>query len=727
MLFKSGIRISLVSCLLLCAGRSDANPQFMQIIRDVQIKSQEKYDVIDSVAFEGHTKTYVYFHFKPFDFQMIPYLEEYYFDGFWTKPDSLRLAIHALRIHKPDDDSTMNIQDWLPLPNPFRFIHDPSSIGMENSEKGDGDEPYWPMYPFSVGADSVYDYKRTGEIVFEDNRVWIVAVKTRDPKTPGMTGTFYIDPLQKTVVGSDVIFNEAASVFAPDVNTQKTDKGFSLNLSVQGSDNHRIKTKQALFYGTYWLPVQMEEEFEVHFMGIRLNIRRLIDFDAYLINPGQEEIPALADSGKQVALFRDPELEAELFPEPGPDNRLSLEEQEALIRRFEDHFMSMSLVSDLLTSDRLSEDAVGMGLEKIGGRQLRTLQNIGKVASYNRVEGLGLHCGISARDLIPGTSIALSGSYGFKDQRWKGEAGWFWFPGGQKRFFIEGNAFRTLGFEEDQKMISTTKNSWTSLLFKEDYRDYYYKQGFSAGLGLKLTDNLAIKLDAVHQDETSAVSHSQLSLFRYKSRFRLNPQIAEGLYRGIEGRLLWRTHNWQWDLFGTVADKDLLGGDFTFKTIQTHMARTFRTGYHTRLYLFLNGMWSDGALPPQRWADFGGKIFMDYHGHLRGIGYKSFTGDKTANAMAEYSINGSALHEAGLKWSPLKLMKFSLWSGAGWSELLDESLDLAKGLNTSLITTDNLYHEFGLGLSDRFNILRLDIIRNSLEGNKILFHVNFMK
>jgi len=459
--FKSRVWIITLSCLVIGATslHADSNPQFMQLIRDVQIKSQEVYDVIDSVAFEGHTKAHMYFDFKAFDVSMIPYLEEYYFNGFWTKPDSLRLAIHALRVHGQDNDTTEILKDWLPLPNPFRFIHDPSSIGMEEAEKADTEDPYWPLYPFSVGADSLYDYKRTGEIVFEDNRVWIVDVKTKDPKTPGMTGSFYIDPAQKTVVGSDVIFNEAASIFEPDVTTKKSENSLSFNIGFRGSDNHRIKTKQALFYGTYWLPVEMEEEFEVDFMGFKLNIRREIDFNAYLINPGREEKPALADSGKQIALFRNAELEAELFPESGPDNRLSMEEQEALIRRFEDQIKSMDLYKELFTSELLSEDAAGMDLEKIGGRQLRTLQNISNVATYNRVEGLGLHYGFSARDLIPNTSIAVSGAYGFKDKEWEGEAGLFWFPGGQKRFFMEGNAYRSLGFEEDKQQISTIKNS----------------------------------------------------------------------------------------------------------------------------------------------------------------------------------------------------------------------------------------------------------------------------
>ncbi len=98
------------------------------LIQKVQIKSQNSYDSIDSVLFSGHTKSYVYFAFGPFDVKLVPYMEEYYFDGYWIKPDSIRMVIKAQRIVVPDTQKVNIGKDTFPIPNPFHYLYDPSLI-----------------------------------------------------------------------------------------------------------------------------------------------------------------------------------------------------------------------------------------------------------------------------------------------------------------------------------------------------------------------------------------------------------------------------------------------------------------------------------------------------------------------------------------------------------------------------------------------------------------------
>ena len=75
----------------------------------------------------------------------------------------------------------------------------------------------------------------------------------------------------------------------------------------------------------------------------------------------------------------------------------------------------------------------------------------------------------------------------------------------------------------------------------------------------------------------------------------------------------------------------------------------------------------------------------------------------------------------------MRILKFTLWAGAGWSELSEKNLSNAAGILTPANTTDDWYHEFGFGIGDRFNFLRADIIRNSISGSKILFRFNILQ
>ncbi len=59
----------------------------------------------------------------------------------------------------------------------------------------------------------------------------------------------------------------------------------------------------------------------------------------------------------------------------------------------------------------------------------------------------------------------------------KAEAAILQIFGNQEKIFIEGNLYNATDFEEDRKLITTGKNTFTSLLYKGDYRDYYYKMG----------------------------------------------------------------------------------------------------------------------------------------------------------------------------------------------------------------------------------------------------------
>ncbi len=698
-----------------------SNDDFNTLIKNVQQNSQRSYDEIDSVTFSGHSKTYVYFSYSPFEIKLIPVMEEYYFDGCWMKPDSLRIIVKALRTVEPDTQK-IRYGGMVPLPNPFQFIYDPSALGLQTAMRNSHEVNIWPLYPFASGADSVYQYNQINEIGFGENKILTIKVTPKKSRIPAVTGKFLIDANKKIVVGSDVIFNEAASFTRASIQREK--RRFSL--SIGGSENHKVKTKKALLHESYWLPTIVEEEFEIRFLGVKAKVYRKIEFNSYFINPEQ---PDSVDIQNEKLVYKiDSDVEQKVFGNLPYPNRLSKEEQDQIIKKIEDNFSSTNLLKGLIESDAIAEEAVKIGWEQTVAPYFRLAQQVGKLVQYNRVEGLRLNYELSLSNfLIDHSVLSLSGGWGFKDKQWKAAAGILLFLNHQKNLFLETNLYRKIDYEEDQRLITTERNSFTSLLYKGDYRDYYYSGGGNFGIGFRATENLAFKISFASQQEKSAANHTRFSLFKYKQPFRLNPQIIDGRFNGFQAALLYRIYNINFDLFAEYTDMKHLQSDFSYALIKGNLQKRYRLTAHSDLNIFAFAAISTGKLPPQRWFDFGGKTFMNYHGNFRGIDYKAFTGDRMAYATVEYSMIGNAFYERGLKMGFVRTLKFHLWSGMGWSSLSENNKKYAAAINTPTETTDGVHYEFGIGIGDRFNILRLDLLRNNISKKKVTVSLNVLR
>lgn len=701
------------------------NDDLDTLIRKVQENSQRSYDEINSVTFEGRSKTYMYFGYGPFDIKLVPFMEDYYFDGFWMKPDSLRIIIKAIRTIEPDTQK-MSYGGFIPLPNPFQFTYDPSAFGIKKGSIDSTAANIWPLYPFASGADSVYRYEKINEIGFGDNKVLTIKVTPTKFHIPAVSGKFMVDANKLVVVGSEVIFNEAASYTRASLASERKGKKKRFTFSLGGSENHKVKTEKVLLYESYWLPTIVEEEFEIHWMGIKLKIYRLIEFANYVVNSELPDSSKVID--RKVFYQINPELEKKVIPDSNYRNRLSKEEQEQIIKKIEDRFSSAKLFTDLIQSSEIAEQAVKIGWEQRVGPYFHFAEQIANYFCYNRVEGLRMQYGFNLSNLIlKNSAISVNAGYGFKDKRWKGDAALLFFLNHQKNMFVESNIYSTIGYEEPSRLITTGKNTFTSLLYKGDYRDYYYTEGANLGIGFLPVENLALKVSVVSQQESNAGNHTRFSLFKYKQPFRFNPAIAEGRFNGIQTAMLYRIYNFDLDLLAECTDIKNIHSDFSYAFIKANLQKRYRLTDHSDLTIFTSAAAATGKLAPQRWFDFGGKTFLNYHGNLRGADYKAFTGDRMVNATIEYSIIGSEFYNWGLKAGVLKAMKLHLWSGIGWSVLSEKNKEFALAIDTPTQTTDGIYHEYGIGIGDRFNILRVDFVSNNISKNKVLINLNVLR
>ncbi|MFC1725143.1 DUF5686 family protein [candidate division KSB1 bacterium] len=722
--------VSLVTSLSWNYETIFAQQDLRRLVYEVQLNSQKFYDSIGSVRFTGRSKSYVYFDWRAFSLNMIADYEEYIFDGFWMKPDSLRINVKALRIVEPDTVRRTKIRRHQPLPNPFRFSYNMSAIQRANrsfkDSKGDS-VAMWPVFPFAMGADSIYNYRFAGNITFRDKRINIIRVDPKYSDIPAVMGTFMIDPLEKIVVGSDVIFNEAA-----EFNKRRMEERDNLAKYIFGSFNEdrHIKTRKALIHGFYWMPYIVEEEFYVTVIGVKAKVYRVMEFQTYEIDPLTPD--TIVFKNRKVNYVIDPELTKELYKGVSDSTKLMDEEIKQITDEAENYFSSLDISTEIFDLENMAQDAFSMRLGKKSGKYLDLAQRLSDNVLYNRVEGLRLDYKFKfVNPVINNLIVSMRAGYGFGDKRYKGEGAFIYFLGEKKKVFLEGSIFNTSDYREDKRLISTGKNTLTCLVDHFDYMDFFYKKGASFGIGYQTTENLALKFSYVSQAEESADNNVKFSIFNWNKEYRLNPDILEGYYRGLHAKIIYKTKNINLNIESEYTDKDFLKSDFSSTILKGDFQWNQKLSNISEVCVFLSGGLSRGSLPPQRWFDFGGKTFINYYGNLRGIPYKYFTGDRMIYGTVEYLTFWKDMFDFDEKQTFIgdlkKLLKFIFWAGIGWSDLSDKSRASASGIFVPSRITDGIYHEFGIGISDRFNLARFDFIRNSLDKNKILISINFMR
>ena len=401
-------------------------------------------------------------------------------------------------------------------------------------------------------------------------------------------------------------------------------------------------------------------------------------------------------------------------------NESSEEEKEKNLGNFEDKDFSCEMFNNLF------KDMPEFTKESHG-----KYSNIVKKTTnhfwYNRIEGpyIGIERNIYG-GFYKNSALSARAGYGFEDYNWKWRLAFIKHFDQKDRFFTQVKVYDELGFEEDTKEISDNKNTLTSMLLKTDYRDYYGKKGYSIGVGYHLFDEFGTTVKFVSHNETGILNNTGFSIFNRGNIFRINPDIIEGTYNGIEFALNYRKYRFNADFKVSYTDEDFMKSDFSYSQFKLKCKYNSRPTYNGKFYFTMNSGFSAGSVAPQRWFDFGGKVIGNYTGELRGVRYKEFTGDRMLNGILEYHLKGKALEHFGLDFPLSSSVKFILWSGVGWSSISDKSLDLAKNLIVPTKTTNGIYNEFGIGITHPENVFRWDFIHTS-EDNKILAGLNVFR
>ncbi|MBX2974713.1 MAG: carboxypeptidase-like regulatory domain-containing protein [Ignavibacteriaceae bacterium] len=274
---------------------------------------------------------------------------------------------------------------------------------------------------------------------------------------------------------------------------------------------------------------------------------------------------------------------------------------------------------------------------------------------FNRVEGAFLGGGYIYADNDKFKSYVKVG-YSFADKKPKGELFNEYFLDEYKKYSVSLNLFSRLNRRDDPNFFGARSITMLSLLFKNDYGDYYYSSGynleFKAGFGqLRFIHReiferpYTIKLAFRDETNLSADVNTEFSFLGRRQLIRDNHKIFNGRLRSLytewnyDYSPLRRMSDFGFQLSYEYSSNKILKSDFEFKQVKSII--NFRT---TTLPLWTLDMRlaagkSFGKLPPQRYfsVESSASSFAQ-KGAFRGVKLKEFYGEDYATFFVEHNF-----------------------------------------------------------------------------------------
>ncbi len=319
---------------------------------------------------------------------------------------------------------------------------------------------------------------------------------------------------------------------------------------------------------------------------------------------------------------------------------------------------------------------------------------------YNRVEGFFLGLGSEKKFYWDGSKpISGYGSvgYGFRIHRWRANLG-------LDRQFATENALYEIGLEghnttatKDEWIMGLAENNAVALLWHEDYRDYYTRQGASVHVARYTKEkklSTQLMLEYIVDKYSSLLNGTNWSIFRQSYSFRTNPAVDEGFMRSVRGSLgistleQRRRHSIGWNIF-VSGEKggDALKGDFNFSQVIFDVRRFQPISGYDNLNVRLRVGSLEGDNIIQKSFEIGGA------NTLPAYGFKEFGGNRMVLGNVEYMLDGHLMDDV-LPWP--SSFNFILFFDAGAVETVASSKSIFEGFSN--IGSSQLKSDLGFAL-----------------------------
>ncbi len=324
---------------------------------------------------------------------------------------------------------------------------------------------------------------------------------------------------------------------------------------------------------------------------------------------------------------------------------------------------------------------------------------------YNRAEGFFFGFGSEKKFYWDGSRI-ISGfgsfGYGFAMHRWRMQLGLDrQFATSDDVLYETGGEVHSITDTKDEWLMKLSENNLAAIFFREDYRDYYQREGFSVHTARYSKEgDLSTMIDLRYSNDryNSMFNQTKWAVFGGDRNFRSNPLTNEGIIKnvslmaGLSTVERYRNRSEGWDVYAKVeyGGKEF-GGKYDYNQALIDIRRFQQLSDDDQLSFRLRGGSLEGAMIQQKMFELGGANTMPAYG------FKEFSGNRMMLANLEYQLQGEVIDEIFFWPNSINLM---LFGDAGAVAKVTTKRALYDGFDQFTASTIKSDIGFGLGWHD---------------------------
>lgn len=344
---------------------------------------------------------------------------------------------------------------------------------------------------------------------------------------------------------------------------------------------------------------------------------------------------------------------------------------------------------------------------------------------FNRIEGHALDFGLFVDDALDQRlNSQLSFAYGFSDRKLKKDFSASYLFGDYRTYSLKLNAYDRLnvlfGESENYNEITATL---LALIAKEEFRDYYYSNGWDIKFGGEVFPVLNLEIGFMTRTDNSAITSSDFAFFYKDKTYRPNPPIFETKVNALNAGFKLDFRNYIEDGYFrrrtslgrsyitfagdvTYSNKDFLksGVDFTtYKLSSNAFVRNFRSAV---LNIRVFGMYNDGTLPYQYLYALPGNINLlstDYS--FRTLYVNEIFGEKVFTLNLEHNFRDELFKMLRIPVLKDIELTFSTFFNAAITEMGEKSSAI---LPQNVKTFSKPFYEIGFGIGQVLLPLKIE-------------------
>jgi len=607
-------------------------------------------------------------------------------EAYWEKPDKHKEIILARK-------QSAFIPAVTNLLTSSDFIEDFSKDLIEMADKKIAG-------PLSQAGLKSYYYSLIGTTVMDSLKIYKIRISPLRDQEPLLKGMIYIADGTYALMMVDLELNKAA---LPQFFTQM-----------------HYKQRYELFENLFWMPVNLSLQAEGKIsliIHLQFSLKALSVLQDYMINkPFKKKvfdrvaIKVLPEADKRDSLYW---AKNQLIPPTTEDIR-AYEKGDSLKVAYQ-RKRNRIRPRNLLFGKQL----------RFGERKGLRIPGILESYRFNRVEGHTLHFGAKTWGLLPNLRfLNLHLGYGFEDKRLKyaADIGYHFLDHSNLDLRV-GLSRRLDWIDEGRGGGGSLAMTLQNLLWKYDWRDYFYRRGWRASLEGDLHPLIRAWFGGSQGIYSNARKNTDWSLLRRSWRYRGNPPINEGkdnsVYLGLSldprklidnagklERIGGRGYQCV-DVGMAHSDKRLLSSDFSYTKLWAYIHGSFdlrrwgMTSYRLHLGTALGWVPTQGLhrLPANL-----PYLSSPWRFHTLKIG--EFSGDRYGSLIVEHDFGNQLF-----RWLKFPLLRDSQWGlilfgSAGWTDIGDRSRSIQV---VAVNPTKKPFYELGFGVDHILALFRIDL------------------